>query len=76
MDILVTTIPNLLRLIQSPLRLFNAKRLARIVFDDMDSMYERFGEQNVQKIFNSLCTPGRQVSIPIWKRIDDTSVEY
>lgn len=56
-DILVTSIPNLLQLINNPLGVFDAKRLKRVVFDEMDSMYQRFGEQTVHKVYSSLFNP-------------------
>lgn len=54
-DILVTSIRNLERLINNSLALFKAKRLKRVIFDEIDSMYLRFGVKSVHKVYSSLC---------------------
>lgn len=55
MHILVTNIPTLLRLMDNPLQLFKKTRIQTIVFDEIDSMCDRFGESEVDKIYKSFC---------------------
>lgn len=55
LDILVTTVPCLLRLMRNPLRFFNKHRMTTIVFDEIDSMCDRFGESDVETIYRTFC---------------------
>lgn len=55
MHLLVVTIPSLLRLMNNPLRCFDKKRITTIVFDEIDSMYDRFGQKSVDTVYKEFC---------------------
>lgn len=62
-DILVATVPCLLRLMKNPLHLFNKKRITTLVFDEIDSMCDRFGSENVDLIYKTFHTEAKKIQV-------------
>ncbi|KAJ6645937.1 putative ATP-dependent RNA helicase TDRD12, partial [Pseudolycoriella hygida] len=58
-DVLVTTMPCLSRLMKDSLNFFNKKRITTVVFDDIDAMWDCFGESEVAKIREAFCLDPR-----------------